>query len=155
MSTTHTDLPRCRYAYLIHLLQLAHGPGDFDLSLHSAMVTSPKPMVHRDWHIANGIPASRELQWTINLDLASQARSYAPIRQPLDSTHNQLRRKKQNTGHGAEATAQPPSNQHAAKPSLPVLYLVMLAYTKSRFVRQALVPQYVSDVARTQTTAWS
>ena len=34
---------------------------------------------------------------TINLDLASQARSYAPIRQLSDSTLHQLRRKKAET----------------------------------------------------------
>jgi hypothetical protein len=98
-----------------------------DPSLHSAMVTSIKPMVHRDWHIANGIPASRVLdnpqEDQINLHLASQARSYATIRQPSDSTHHQLRRKKaknrpQATRRRSDGAASIKPTRTHAKPSL-------------------------------------
>jgi len=46
ISTIFEGVLRCRNTYLTHLLQLANGQRDLDSLLHSAMVTSWKPMVH-------------------------------------------------------------------------------------------------------------
>jgi hypothetical protein len=82
--TAHNGLPKYRHIHLmslLHLLQLAHGQRDFTSSLHSAMVTSRKPMVHWDCYIAP--TASRPAAcWTSNLDLASPARFHAPFASP-------------------------------------------------------------------------
>lgn len=110
------------------------------------MVTFPKPMVHRDCHIANGIPASRVL------DLDNQSRfgvtsAFLRANSPAGGLHpsSAAQKESRNTGHTAQKRRRSlhQTNLHAAKPSL---YLVTLAYTKSRLSRQALVP-YVSDVA--------
>ena len=101
-------------------------------SLHSAMVTFPKPMVHRDCHIANGIPASRVL------DLDNQSRfgvtsAFLRANSPAVGLHpsSAAQKESRNTGHTAQKRRRSlhQTNLHAAKPSL---YLVTLAYTKSR-----------------------
>jgi hypothetical protein len=142
--TAHNGLPKYRHIHLmslLHLLQLAHGQRDFTSSLHSAMVTSRKPMVHWDCYIAP--TASRPSRV---LDFQSRFGVYnafsRAIRQSTSHWTPPRQLHRENTGHGAEATAQSPSNYTTV--SCP--HHVRLAYTKSRR-RQALVPQYVSVVA--------
>lgn len=79
-------------------------------------------MVHRDWHIANGIPASRVLD-KVNPPNQSRfgvtsafLRADSPALGLHPSSAAQKESRTQATGHRcAEATAQPPSNQHACK----------------------------------------
>ena len=114
-------------------------------SLHSAMVTFPKPMVHRDCHIANGIPASRVL------DLDNQSRfgvtsAFLRANSPAGGLHpsSAAQKESRNTGHTAQKRRRSlhQTNTHACQS--PRLYLVMPAYTKSRFAfAKALVPQHV------------
>jgi hypothetical protein len=144
MLTAHNGLPKYRHIQLVsllQLLQLAHGQRDFTSSLHSAMVTSRKPMVHWDCYIAP--TASRPSRV---LDFQSRFGVYnafsRAIRQSTSHWTPPRQLHRENTGHGAEATAQSPSNYTTV--SCP--HHVRLAYTKSRR-RQALVPQYVSVFA--------
>ena len=96
-------------------------------------------MIHRDWHIANGIPASRVLDLQSRFGVTSAF--LRAIRQLSDSTPSAAPKKE------TQATVQKRRrslHQTKRQPSCP--HLVTLAYTKSRR-RQALVPQYVSVVA--------
>lgn len=107
-------------------------------------------MVHRDWHIANGIPASRVLD-KVNPPNQSRfgvtsafLRADSPALGLHPSSAAQKESRTQATDHWAQKRRRSlhQTNTHACQS--PRLYLVMPAYTKSRFAfAKALVPQHV------------
>lgn len=116
MLTAHTTgLPKHAHIRLVHTLQLAHGQRDFHLvaTLRRGDVSKANGPLRLPYH-ANGIPPSRVLDFQSRFGVTSAF--LRAIRQLVDSTHQLHRR---NTGHGAEATAQSPSNQTTALVSVP------------------------------------